>query len=100
MIGPTITEGAAVKKQVFIICCLIVFLAGSPLLADTPSIKDKVAGMAEYEGFFPFYWDGETGKIWLEIDKLDHEFLYVNSLAAGVGSNALGWTAASWERRV
>lgn len=78
------------KKQVFIICCLIVFSAGSPLLADTPSIKDKVAGMAKFEGFFPFYWDSGAGKIWLEIDKPDREFLYVSSLAAGVGSNALG----------
>ena len=90
MIGPVNPKGAAVKKQLLIICCLIVFLAGSPLLADTPSIKDKVAGLANFEGFFPFYWDGGTGQIWLEIDKLDEEFLYVNSLAAGVGSNSLG----------
>lgn len=42
------------------------------------------------EGFFTFYTDENKGKIFLEIDKLDHEFLYVNSLPAGVGSNDLG----------
>ncbi len=42
------------------------------------------------EGFFTFYTDEDKGKIYLEIDKLDHEFLYVNSLPAGVGSNDLG----------
>lgn len=41
-------------------------------------------------GYFNFYWDEKQGKIWLEIDKLDTEFLYVNSLPAGVGSNDIG----------
>lgn len=42
------------------------------------------------DGYFPFYWDAKTGKIWLEINRLNTEFLYVNSLAAGVGSNDIG----------
>lgn len=46
--------------------------------------------MEEYEGFFDYWWDEDAGKIWLEIDKLDQEFIYVNSLAAGIGSNDIG----------
>ncbi|REL39295.1 DUF5117 domain-containing protein [Rhodohalobacter sp. SW132] len=46
--------------------------------------------MDAYEGYFNFWWDDEAGKIWLEIDKLDEEVLYVNSLAAGMGSNDIG----------
>ncbi len=42
------------------------------------------------EGFVTFYLDDEKGKIYLEIEKLDFEFLYVNSLTAGVGSNDIG----------
>jgi len=83
-------KGDNMKKQLFFICCLLVFLTGGPLFGDTPSIKDKTAGMVKNDGYFPFYWDGDAGKIWLEIDKPDREFLYVSSLAAGVGSNALG----------
>ena len=56
----------------------------------TPTIKQKTAGLKKYPGYFNFYWDEENGKIWLEIDKLDQEVLYVNSLAAGVGSNDIG----------
>jgi hypothetical protein len=41
-------------------------------------------------GYFPFYWDEKGGRILLEIDKLDQEILYVNSLPRGVGSNDLG----------
>jgi len=54
------------------------------------SISEKTSGMEKYEGFFDYWWDEDTGKIWLEIDKLDQEFIYVNSMAAGVGSNDIG----------
>jgi hypothetical protein len=56
----------------------------------TPSITEKVAGMQKFDGFFPFYWDAKNGKIWLEIDKWNTEFLYVESLPAGIGSNDIG----------
>jgi hypothetical protein len=34
-----------------------------------------------------FYWEESTGKIWLQIDEFDKEFLYQTSLPAGLGSN-------------
>ncbi|OOG77288.1 zinc-dependent metalloprotease [Algoriphagus sp. A40] len=46
--------------------------------------------MSKKDGFVPFYLDEEKGKIYLEISSLDKEFLYVNSLTAGVGSNDIG----------
>ena len=55
-----------------------------------PSITTKTAGMQEFPGYFPFYWDAKAGKLWLVIDKWDTEILYVNSLPAGVGSNDIG----------
>ena len=58
--------------------------------AKVPTITDKVAGMEKYPGYFPFYWDAKAGKIWLEIDKWSSEFLYVESLPAGIGSNDIG----------
>lgn len=42
------------------------------------------------EGFFDFEWQKKNGKIILIIDRLGEEFLYVNALATGVGSNDLG----------
>ena len=55
-----------------------------------PSLSEKIADMQAFSGYFNYYWDETTGKIWLEVDKLDEEFLYVNSLPAGVGSNDIG----------
>jgi len=52
-------------------------------------INSIVQNLKSYKGYFNFYWDEEKGRILLEIDKFNTEFLYVNSLPAGVGSNDL-----------
>jgi len=56
----------------------------------TATIPEKVAPMQKFPGYFPFYWDAKAGKIWLEIDKWNSEFLYVESLPSGIGSNDIG----------
>src|SRR5437764_7078508 len=53
-------------------------------------IAEKTAGMEKAPGYFAYYWDAKAGKLWLEIDRWDTEFLYVDSLPAGLGSNDLG----------
>jgi len=40
--------------------------------------------------FFKHTYGDSTGKVQLDVQYLDTEFLYVNSLAAGVGSNDIG----------
>ncbi|MFD1187246.1 zinc-dependent metalloprotease [Pontibacter rugosus] len=69
---------------------LPLLLAGTAIAQKLPSISSKTEGMKRYPGYFTFYYDEDTGKIWLEIDKLNKEFLYVNSLPAGLGSNDIG----------
>ncbi len=44
----------------------------------------------KYEGYFTFYYDESKDKVFLEVEKLESEFLYVNSLSEGVGSNDIG----------
>ncbi|TPV32424.1 zinc-dependent metalloprotease [Paucihalobacter ruber] len=43
-----------------------------------------------FEGYFKFYYEEATDKIYLEVKNLDQDFLYVNSLATGIGSNDIG----------
>jgi hypothetical protein len=58
-----------------------------PKSASTPATMASVTqGMKKYDGFFNFYYDEKTGKVLLEVDKLDKEFLYFSSLTDGVGS--------------
>ncbi|MCG1036658.1 zinc-dependent metalloprotease [Polaribacter sargassicola] len=47
-------------------------------------------GITKYEGYFTFYYDDNSDKLFLEIDDLETEFLYVRSLSEGVGSNDIG----------
>ncbi len=54
------------------------------------AIEKTIAGAQKADGFFRFYWDAKTGKLWLEIDKWNTEFLYLESLPAGIGSNDIG----------
>ncbi len=61
---------------------------GSP--AEPKNITERTEGMEKFPGYLAYYWDEKEGKIWLEIDKLDTEFIYVNALSAGLGSNDVG----------
>lgn len=86
-------------KRLFGICVAILLVAFVPFSnhsaarADEkplPGIAQKTANMEKLPGFFTYYWDAREGKIWLEIDKWSTEFLYVESLPYGVGSNDIG----------
>jgi hypothetical protein len=74
------------RKILFLLFVAPLYLSAQKL----SSIEEKTNGLKKYEGYFPFYWDENTGKIWLEVDKIDAEFLYVVSLPAGLGSNDIG----------
>lgn len=64
-----------------------------PVLAAAqalPAIEEKTKGLRKQEGFINYYWEESTGKIWLEVDKLNTEILYNLSLPAALGSNDIG----------
>jgi len=54
------------------------------------AIAAKVMGMKKYPGYVEFYYDEKQDKVFLAIEKFDTPFLYINSLAAGIGSNDIG----------
>ena len=57
---------------------------------NSTSIEDKTKGMTLLKGYLNFYEDKNSGKVFLEIDKLDQEILYQSSLPSGLGSNDVG----------
>ncbi len=54
------------------------------------SFATRIAKLRKLDGFLPLYWDERAGKMYLEIDRLNEEFLYITALSAGLGSNDLG----------
>lgn len=77
-------------KRLAALTLTLLFFISTAFAQDIPSISEKTKDFTKQEGYFTYYWDQAEGKIWLEIDKLDQDFLYVNSLTAGVGSNDIG----------
>ena len=70
---------------------LLLLLVSFSLTANSQSkIVDKTKNWKAYNGFINYWWDATNGKIYLLIDKFDQEFLYANSLPAGIGSNDIG----------
>ena len=58
--------------------------------AQGRAIAEKTGDSQKLAGYFNLYWDAKAGKLWLEIDKWNTEFLYQSGLTAGVGSNDIG----------
>jgi len=70
------------KQLLYIVLCLLI----SPVFSQVLDNKE----LKKYNGFFNFHFEESRDKIYLEVKNLDQEFLYVNSLATGVGSNDIG----------
>ncbi len=63
------------------------------LLVFTTGIAQFLEGkknLQKFEGFFNFHYSEENDEIYLEVDTLDTEFLYVHALRTGLGSNDIG----------
>ncbi len=76
--------------KAWLLLLLLPLMLSTAFAQKLPSISSKTEGMEKYKGFFNFYWEESTGKIWLEIDRFNQDFLYVNSLPGGLGSNDIG----------
>ncbi len=67
----------------------------TPVVPARPQVTTPAISIANFtkdfkkqEGYFNFYYDEKTGKVFLEIAKFDEEFLYFSSLTDGAGRNA------------
>jgi hypothetical protein len=58
--------------------------------SSTSKWDQLTQGTEKFSGFMDYYYDEARGKIYLAIDKLNEEMIYVNYLSAGIGSNDIG----------
>ncbi|OKL40364.1 zinc-dependent metalloprotease [Pontibacter flavimaris] len=77
-------------RTIWLVLVLPLLSASMALAQALPTIASKTKDMQKYPGYFTFYYDRDSGKVWLEVDKVNQEFLYVNSLPSGLGSNDIG----------
>jgi Met-zincin/Domain of unknown function (DUF5117) len=85
-------------RWVLISALILIFVMVSPAqncssevqMKSPPTIDQKTSGMQKFPGFFTYYWDARDGKLWLQIDQWNTQFLYYETLPNGVGSNDVG----------
>ncbi|HEX8071195.1 MAG TPA: zinc-dependent metalloprotease [Pyrinomonadaceae bacterium] len=58
--------------------------------APARSLRERTKDLQKLDGYFPLYWDADTGRLLMEIARFNQEFLYQVSLQTGVGSNPIG----------
>jgi hypothetical protein len=82
------------RLAVFFCLALLSSVAGFAQANDDakplPTIAEKTKQFRKLDGFFPVYWDERKGKVWLEVSRWNSEFLFLDSLPAGIGSNDIG----------
>ena len=89
----TLLRSLGVRAMVLPLVALTFLLPGAVTArgAETAqTLSQKVAGMERKDGLFPLYWDAKAGKLYLEIPKLDEDFLLLDQLPYGLGSNDIG----------
>jgi hypothetical protein len=68
---------------------LLFFLTLALSAQSFKALADK-KDLSQYEGYFNFWYSENEDKIYLEVDELGEEFLYVHALTSGLGSNDIG----------
>lgn len=59
-------------------------------LSHAESFEQWKRGKQLKQGYFPLYIDKQAGKVYLDVDKLEQDFLFQSSLPLGLGSNDIG----------
>ena len=54
------------------------------------AIARRTATMRHMDGLFPLDWDEQAGKLYLEIPRMNQDFLLLDQLPYGMGSNDIG----------
>ena len=78
---------------------LVVLVSVQPLSAqeqqneqapEPKSIGDATSDFEHLPGFLDLFWDSRGGRLFLRIDTMESDLLYIESLSAGLGSNDIG----------
>ncbi|NER16660.1 zinc-dependent metalloprotease [Spongiivirga citrea] len=71
------------KKLFFVAALCSLFVSNAQFLSSKKGLKT-------YNGYFTFHYDEANDKVYLEVDKLNTEFLHIPSLSSGLGNNDIG----------
>jgi hypothetical protein len=80
-----------------LVCVLAAIPASSSALGvaapeseASQTLSQKIKGLDRKDGLFPLDWDAKAGKLYLEIPETEKDFLLLDQLPYGLGSNDVG----------
>jgi hypothetical protein len=79
-----------IKKITFLLIFALVAGCGRAPADGAQDIASQLRNSEHLAGYFDLYWDKQQGRLIVKIDSFDTPFLYVSSMARGVGSNDIG----------
>jgi len=68
---------------------VLALLLAASAAVQVPTITDYTKSFDKRDGYLPLYWDAAKGRLFLEV-RLNEDFLYLPSLATGIGDASLG----------
>ena len=78
------------RQAIALLVSLVLAACGQAPGGSPPDLASQLGTYEHLPGYFDLYWDADGGRLIVEIDGMDQEFLYQSSLARGIGSNDLG----------
>jgi hypothetical protein len=81
----SLSRGGVLLAALLAVACAP--LTGSPATPDSrDAIGERTARMETHDGFIPLHYDAGTGKVFLTVEPTGEDFLYLNTLATGLGT--------------
>src|SRR5512147_210646 len=79
-------------SRFFVAAIALAFVSFTPAATQSqlPRVTDFTRGMVRGDGFIPFYYSEPNARLYFELSRFDQDFLYLRSLATGVGIPAAG----------
>ncbi len=71
-------------------CSLFILTLIFAIFNLSAQFTEKSKDFQKFNGLFNFQYDDKNDKVYLEVNNLNKEFLYVYSLSSGIGSNDIG----------
>ena len=77
-------------RQLLSVITMLMLLAACSPGGDRANVVRHLDTYQHLPGFIDVYWDARNGRLVMQIDEFESQFLYQSSLARGIGSNDIG----------
>ena len=78
------------RSNALLAVMFVLAACGQPSTNKGATVVSELGQYEHLPGFFDLYWDVRAGRLIIEVDEFEEQFMYQSSMARGVGSNDIG----------